>query len=941
LKQGISDFVLRRNLSTLPRAVQASLDKQRQYYEQKQAQILLGLAEERYRMLTEMTTDFGYCFYVAPDGAFTLEWISETSTRIIGYSLYELYKVNGDLLQSIHPSDQAKVIKHYECLLQNQADVCVFRLLSKQGEWCWLRDSGQPGWDATQKRVVRMYGAVQDITAIRTEHDTLHTQSQILQNLAEGVIVTEDGHIIYTNPAFDLMFGYPLGSMVGMSVFELDDTSLEESRAMSQLVTETILREGKWHGEFKNRRKDGSSFISRAHVTSLVPLSESSEKKLWITVREDVTEYKRTSIALQKREQEFRALVENSPDIIARFNKDLYYDYINPAMQALSDISEQEFSGAGVRGFAGTPLLDWHNKLRQVFATGQPQTIQGNFITRHGPRFFQVAMVPESDSGHVIKHVLAISRDVTELKLAEQRLAAEKERLAVTLASIGDGVIATDTLGRVNLINRVAEMLTGWPKHEALGQSLHQVLQVLDRPTGRFYPDLALQVLQSASKFDLEDEALLLSQDQVERLIEGSVMPIANRDSTIIGTVVVFSDITRKRKIEEELLKADKLDSIGLLAGGIAHDFNNFLTAIMGNIVLAKQVLDPADVLFKHLTNAETACIHARSLTQQLLTFSKGGTVLKRVSTVASIVYDTTNFVLQGSNTQPVFELASDLWQAEIDETQISRVVSNLVINAQHAMPSGGTLTVSASNLEVGLELEARHLPTPPLRPGPYIKLTLHDTGSGIPQEYLNKIFDPYFTTKQSGNGLGLAICYSIIKAHNGLITVESVPAKGTTFTIYLPAVYKSGQVRTPLTKPQERPGLWILVMDDEELILSLLDAFLSDAGHLVTAVKDGAAAIEAYQQALLTGQPFDVVLMDLIVPAGMGGQETLAAILQLDPNVKALVSSGYLNHPVTSHYRQYGFKAAISKPFDLAQLSSILYAVVDEVESQAKNLMV
>jgi PAS domain S-box-containing protein len=816
LKQGVSDFVLRRNLPTLPQAVRVSLDKQRQYHEQKQAQALLGLAEERYRLLTEMTTDFGYCFYVAPDGAFTLEWISETSTRIIGYSLYELYKVNGDLLQSIHPSDQAKVIKHYECLLQNQADVCIFRLLSKQGEWCWLRDSGQPGWDATQKRVVRMYGAVQDITALRNEHDTLHTQSQILQNLAEGVIVTQDGHIVYTNPAFDLMFGYPLGSMVGMSVFELDDTSLEESRAMSQLVTETILREGKWHGEFKNRRKDGSSFISRAHVTSLVPLSESSEKKLWITVREDVT----------------------------------------------------------------------------------------------------------------------------ELKLAEQHLAAEKERLAVTLASIGDGVIATDTLGRVNLINRVAEMLTGWPKHEAVGQPLHQVLRVLDRPTGRFYPDLALQVLQSASKIDLEDEALLLSQDQVERLIEGSVMPIANRDNTIIGTVVVFSDITRKRKIEEELLKADKLDSIGLLAGGIAHDFNNFLTAIMGNIVLAKQVLDPADVLFKHLTNAETACIHARSLTQQLLTFSKGGTVLKRVSTVASIVYDTANFVLQGSNIQPVFELASNLWQAEIDETQISRVVSNLVINAQHAMPSGGILTVSASNLQVGLELEARHLSTP-LRPGPYIKLTLHDTGSGIPQEYLNKIFDPYFTTKQSGNGLGLAICYSIIKAHNGLITVESVPAKGTTFTIYLPAVYKSEQIRTPLTKPQERPGLWILVMDDEELILSLLEAFLSDAGHIVTAVKDGTAAIAAYQQALIIGQPFDVVLMDLIVPSGMGGQEALAAILQLDPNVKALVSSGYLNHPVTSHYRQYGFKAAISKPFDLAQLSSILYAVVDEVESQAKNLVV
>lgn len=378
----------------------------------------------------------------------------------------------------------------------------------------------------------------------------------------------------------------------------------------------------------------------------------------------------------------------------------------------------------------------------------------------------------------------ALSRELTRRIEAEQSLAAEKERLAVTLRSIGDGIITTDMGGKIVLINKIAEKLTGWIQEEAIGRPLREVFHIINEKTRLPCENPVEKVLETGGIVGLANHTALIARDGTERMLADSGAPIRDKEGKIIGVVLVFRDITEQKKMEEELLKASKLDSVGLLAGGIAHDFNNILTAILGNISLAKMDKN-LDEIFERITQAEKACLRVRDLTQQLLTFSKGGAPVKRVASIAELIRDSAIFALRGSNVRCDFSMPADLWPVEVDEGQISQVINNLVINAQQAMPAGGGIQVRCENIRVerGLAL--------PLEKGEYVKISIEDHGVGIPKEYLQKIFDPYFTTKQKGSGLGLTTSYSIIKNHDGIITVESEVGVGTTFGVYLPVSKK------------------------------------------------------------------------------------------------------------------------------------------------------
>ena len=384
----------------------------------------------------------------------------------------------------------------------------------------------------------------------------------------------------------------------------------------------------------------------------------------------------------------------------------------------------------------------------------------------------------------------------------------------------------------------------------------------------------------------------------------------------------IIYDITRRRKLEEDIQRSRKIESVGVLAGGIAHDFNNILMAILGNISLAKMSMDPEDRSHTLLQKAEKASLRARDLTQQLLTFSKGGEPVKELAEISEVIKDSADFVIRGSKVRCEYHFAPDLCPAEIDRGQISQVIQNIVLNASHAMPEGGVIKIHCTNLAWDKKQTLfQQLESPVLETGKYLKITIEDSGIGIPPELLDKIFDPYFTTKSEGSGLGLAICHSIVKNHRGNITVESDPG-GTSFVISLPA---STSQQKPVSKDEEEVQAdlkaRILVMDDQEIVRETVKSLLDQLGHELILAADGVEAIRLYRDSFGSENYIDLIIMDLTVPGGMGGEEAVKEILKINPEAKVIVTSGYSNNSVMANYSQYGFCAAVNKPYRLNEV--------------------
>lgn len=497
-----------------------------------------------------------------------------------------------------------------------------------------------------------------------------------------------------------------------------------------------------------------------------------------------------------------------------------------------------------------------------------------------------------------------------ERRWYQQSLAAEKERLSVTLQSIGDGVITADQKGQVVLINRVGELLTGWLRDAAVGQAIDNIFTIIDEHTQAPFSNPINSIIKTGKTSMVPAQSILVSKDGTERLIAASVAPIYERVGKIVGVVLVFRDVTEKRRMEQEMLKVEKLESIGVLAGGIAHDFNNILTAVIGNISLAKRYAERGSKVHDKMDEIEKASFRARDLTQRLLTFAKGGAPIKKTVVFSRLFYDSAMFALGGSNVGLAYSPPDNLWAVEADEGQLSQVINNLILNAVQAMPEGGVIHAEILNVELSVKSGL------PLPAGSYVKLTVKDQGVGISQENMRRIFDPFFTTKKEGSGLGLATAYSIIEKHGGYITVDSRHGHGTTFALYLPASDQAAGEEVPEpVKILEGIGR-VLLMDDEAIIREVAGELLTGIGYSVVFARDGQEMLERYTQAQNNGDAFDVVVMDLTIPGGMGGKEAIKRLLEIDPAAKAIVSSGYSTDPVMSNYTQFGFLAAVTKPY-------------------------
>jgi PAS domain S-box-containing protein len=565
------------------------------------------------------------------------------------------------------------------------------------------------------------------------------------------------------------------------------------------------------------------------------------------------------------------------------------------------------------------------------------------FLVRQRQQLFQ-ALQEERNTleQRVAERTAALAQSNTQLQgeiiarqQAQDALQRQHDLLQVTLTSIGDGVLTTDIQGRVTFLNPVAQQLTGWSADEALGRAHTEVFHIVHEHTRYPLETPITEVLCQEKSVSLANHACLLNRSGQEALIADSGAPIRDGQGTVYGAVLVFRDVTRTKQLEEELIKAEKLESVGILAAGIAHDFNNLLAVVMGNLSLLKLRPLPEEDM-RWLTQAEDACRRATALTHQLLTFAKGGAPVRQPLVMSELLVEATQFAVRGTNVSSAFDLAADLWPADVDAGQMHQVIHNLVLNAVQAMPGGGMIQVQAYNYDLPQET------TLPLPAGRYVRITVQDQGSGIAAQDLSRVFDPYFTTKARGSGLGLATAYAIVSKHDGYMTVTSEVGSGTTICLYLPvsqnlaAPVKS--LRPPPLETLKGSGGRILVLDDEDLIRAMLQAMLTTLEYDVTCVGDGAAAIASYCDAMAVGKPYAAVILDLTIPGGMGGREVLAHLQAVDPEVKALVSSGYADDPVLAHYTQYGFQDALPKPYTIKRLSTALRRILSTTGGDAAS---
>ncbi len=761
---------------------------------------------------------------------------------------------------------------------------------------------------------------------IKEERDTC----QRYLDLAGTLFVASDTHGIVTliNQKCSEVLGYPKEEIVGKNWFE--HFIPERPRADVFQVSQKLLAgeiEPAQYYENPVLTKSGTERLIAWHNTILT--DKDGTICGHISSGTDITERKAMEEQLRESERKYRLLFDKMTNGYAlhRIITDssatpVDYEFIevNAAFEEMTGLRNSDVAGKTVReilpGIENSPA-DWIGRYGRIALKDKEETFE-EYSAPLNQWYSILAFSPEKG------YFATIVKNITDRKLAEQRLQESEKQYRNLYETMDQGVIYQDADGRITSANPAAERILGLttdqlrtrtsmnPEWKALDENGNQL------PGEKHPPMLALTTGRTITDF-LMQTYNPVKNDHVWILVS-STPQYRGGETTPCRVYSTFLDITDRKRLEEEQLKVNKLESVGLLAGGIAHDFNNILQAMLGNLQMAQLKKEN-----RYFRGMELSIERAASLADQLLTFAKGGLPVRETASLDGLVRETTDFVLEGSNVRPAYNTADELWNGDIDPNQIGQVIHNLVENAKQAMPRGGRIELSLDNTTINSETATD------LTAGRYVRVRITDHGIGIPADHLDSIFDPYFTTKTKGSGLGLAICYSIVRKHCGTISAESEPGKGSTFTLILPA---SDEDIEPL--PKQNTGTFpsdstaskirkILLMDDEPQILEIGSLFLNELGYETAGAADGNQAVALYQEARKSGSPFDAVILDLTIPGGMGGTETIQKLLEIDPEVTAIVSSGYSSDTVISKYKKHGFKDALVKPYTLKKLTAIL----------------
>jgi len=632
-------------------------------------------------------------------------------------------------------------------------------------------------------------------------------------------------------------------------------------------------------------------------------------------------------------------IIEDSPTLAGLLKRTFEEHGYTPAVALTGEEGRRLFQDQAPE----TVVLDYHlpdmtgDKLLQEFKQPGGLAVVIIITTNSDPdlatRFFRLGandyLRKPFDPHYLIERCKKAHREQALLRVEEileartqqlrdtlEKLQVSEEKYRALMDRASDGIALVDLEGKILEINEKMVAITGYLPADLVGRKywvLHAdqereqaqacFVEIQQKGEGALYHSLVQRRDGHTLPVDISGSLVTCGEHKVVQLI--------------------FRNLSERLKIEEKRLKMAKLESLGLLAGGIAHDFNNLLTVILGNISLAELEPGLSTALRECLHDSSQACLRAQAQAQCLLTFARGGVPVKKTTALPKLLTEAADFALSGSPCRGVFSFPPDLWPVDLDAGQFSQALHNLLVNAVQAMPQGGIIRVSVENLTLPEESGA------PFPPGKYLKVAIADSGVGIDPAHLNKIFDPYFSTKPLGSGLGLATTYSIIKNHGGHIQVESTPGEGTTFTLWLSAS-RQEMAPPPAEAREAHTGKGkILVMDDEDMVRRVVGKILTHLGYEAELAREGGEALSLYTQAKESGRPFDVVILDLTVPGGLGGKETMARLRQLNPQVKGIVISGYSDDLILTNFRDYGFSNFIKKPFKIKEFSEVLFEVL------------
>jgi PAS domain S-box-containing protein len=673
--------------------------------------------------------------------------------------------------------------------------------------------------------------------------------------------------------------------------------------------------------DYKFFRNDGSEAV--LHTIGQVLYDSGGNPERMLGTVQDITEHKRAEDKLRESEEKFRTIFDNANEgvLIADIATKKFFE-ANRSICEMLGYTKEEITNLSVNDIH--PEKDLPHVLEEFEkqARGEKKIAKGLPVMRKDGGIFYADICAASITLGGKHYAVGIFHDITEQRRTEDALRSSNEFIKNILDTVDEGFIVVDRDFRIISANSAYCSQTGRPFADIIGKHCHEISHQSQRPCYEQGEECAVQ-----HSFEKGEPHVCLhrhiSKNGDTLYVETKSFPLKDAAGNVTSAIEVINNITVKHLLEEQILRTQKLEAVGLLAGGIAHDFNNLLQGIFGNISLAKIYSAADGKAFQMLEEAEKALNLSRNLTKQLLTFSKGGEPVKKVFSVTSIIRDSVKFALSGSNVDYRFSIDDALRPVEADEGQLSQVIQNIVLNAGEAMPEGGTIRISVRNILI----DKNNILS--LGVGKYVLIEIEDSGVGISEHHIQKIFDPYFTTKQKGSGLGLATSYSIIKRHGGALEVKSEPGIGTTFFIYLPASDEKLSLKETGREALSTGKGKILVMDDEKMILTVAESMLEALGYDTEVANNGEQALEKYSAALASGKPFDAVILDLTVRGGIGGRDTIVKMIEIDPEVRAIVSSGFSDDPILSNYENYGFKATLSKPYKMEELGRTLQIAI------------
>jgi PAS domain S-box-containing protein len=857
-------------------------------------------------------------------------------SAVLGYSPEEVSAMEDRLLPELmHPDDfkayLEEIVPRYARAVDGERIMHQLRMKNRSGEWRWLDCAEiiyKRGADGSAQQIL---GVVHDVTDRKHSEDALKAERE---RLAESQRIGHIGswqHNLATNEAF---WSEELFRLLGLDPekdsedFDLffDMVHPDDQPLLKKSIEETLHSHKPFNIQYRFNLKDGTTRFIHAQA-ELIP--DSSGKPVLLSgTGQDITERKLIEEKIKKSESRLQESQE-----VAKIGS--WSWNVSDNTLEWSDETHRRFDKDPATFI---PTVDYYidrihpddrevirKAIEESLAHDAPYHIQPRIRNENGREWILEAFgrVERDSQGRPIRFA-GTAQDITESKLAEKKIKENEKYIRNILDTVDDGFIVVDRDYRIMTANKAYRSQVPLPGKEVVGRHCYEVSHLAERPCFEVGEECAVQEAFATGTTHTAVHNHVNKDGEI-LFVETKAFPNKDESGNVVSVIETTHNITERHLLEAAQLKTQKLEAIGTLAGGIAHDFNNLLQGVFGYVSMAKLSADQPAKVSELLDQAEKALSMSVNLTTQLLTFAKGGKPMIKKTDLAPVIENASKFALSGSKCSCRLDIPKNLWYAEADQGQIAQVIQNIVLNASEAMPDGGNIDITAVNIEMPRESNVL-LPNG----GKFIKIVIRDTGVGVLEKYLSRIFDPYFTTKQKGSGLGLATSYSIIKNHGGAIEVMSKKGNGTTFVIYLPAIERRNEESAQDCGACATRKCKVLVMDDEKMVLDVAKRMIMALGHDVEYAAEGESAIEKYRQAFASENPFDIVILDLTIKGGMGGEETLKNLLAMDPNVKAVVASGYSDNSVLSNFQMQGFSAVLHKPFGLDALRECLNSIAD-----------